>query len=111
MKQQLDELRTLARALFEAGQQEKRKQPPEVWGETRNLKFRDCPSETTAVMDAMAFEAFRRLGPISNLRQQRNELAAALGALLGTCMNLAHVTPEEREAAEAQARAALESLK
>lgn len=61
MKQKLDEVRTLAVALFEAGQREKRKHPPEIWGNSRNLKFRDCPSETVDVMDAMALEAIRSL--------------------------------------------------
>jgi hypothetical protein len=61
VKQKLDEVRTLAVALFESGQREKRKHPPEIWGESRNIKFQDLASETVAVMDAMAIEAYRRL--------------------------------------------------
>jgi hypothetical protein len=60
MKQKLDEVRTLAVALFEAGQRAKRKQPLEIWGPSRDLKFRDMPSETVEVMDAMALEAIKR---------------------------------------------------
>jgi len=43
MKQQLDEVRTLAIKLFEAGEKEKRKQPKHIWdGQTRT--WRDLPS-------------------------------------------------------------------
>jgi hypothetical protein len=57
MKQKLDELRTLAVKLFEAGQTEKRRQSPEIWGEDRNRKFRDLPSESVKVWDAVALAA------------------------------------------------------
>lgn len=59
-KQQLDEARTLAIQLFEAGEAEKRKQPKHIWeGQTRT--WRDLPSESVAVWDAIAIEAYRRL--------------------------------------------------
>jgi hypothetical protein len=59
MKQELDEIRTLAIALFEAGESEKRKQPKHIWGETRS--FRDLPSESVAVWDAVAICAYKQL--------------------------------------------------
>ena len=62
MKQCVDELRALAIELFEAQQDAKRKQGPDIWGEHRHLKFRDLPPETVAVWDAMAMCAIRRLG-------------------------------------------------
>jgi len=61
MKQQLDKLRTLSVRLFEAGQTEKRKQPLEIWAGNRDLKFRDLPSESVKVCDAIALEAFKCL--------------------------------------------------
>lgn len=61
MKQQLDEVRTLAVKLFEAGQVEKRNQPPEIWGSDRDRKFRDLPSESVAVWDAVALAAAKEL--------------------------------------------------
>lgn len=61
MKQKLDKLRTLAVKLFEAGQTEKRKQSVEIWGEGRNLKFRDLPSESVEVWDAIALAAIKAL--------------------------------------------------
>ena len=61
-KQQLDAARTLAIQLFEAGEVEKRKQPKHIWdGQTRT--WRDLPSESVAVWDAIAIEAYRRLRP------------------------------------------------
>ena len=60
MKQKLDEVRTLAVRLFEAGQAEKRKQPDYIWGENRHLKFRDLPSESIAVWDAIALAALKK---------------------------------------------------
>ena len=60
MPQKLDELRTLAVALFEAGQREKRKQAPTIWANSE-LKYRDLPSESVAVWDAVAMEAIKRL--------------------------------------------------
>lgn len=59
MRQALDEVRTLAVKLFEAGQAEKRKQPWDVWGTARDTKFRDLPSESIAVWDAVALAAFK----------------------------------------------------
>jgi hypothetical protein len=61
MAQKLDEVRTLAVKLFEASQKEKRSQPLEIWGESANLKFRDLPSESVAVWDAVAIEAIKYL--------------------------------------------------
>jgi len=59
-KQQLDAARTLAIQLFEAGEAEKRKQPKHIWdGQLRT--WRDLPSESVAVWDAIAIEAYRRL--------------------------------------------------
>lgn len=66
MKQSLDRLRTLAVELFEAGQREKRKQPPHIWGENRFLKFSELPTESIALWDAVALAALvsiRRLEP------------------------------------------------
>lgn len=65
MKQQLDECRTLAIRLFEAGESEKRKQPKQIWGgQTR--RWSDLPTESVAVWDAIAlsaFDYFRRKSP------------------------------------------------
>jgi hypothetical protein len=58
MKQKLDEVRTLAIKLYEAGQKEKRKQPKEIWGDTT---WRDLPSESVAVWDAVAICAYAEL--------------------------------------------------
>jgi hypothetical protein len=60
MKQKLDELRTLAVNLFEAGQREKRAQPPSIWS-NGDLQFRDLPSESVKYWDAIAAEAYKRL--------------------------------------------------
>jgi hypothetical protein len=60
MKQKLDEVRTLAIKLFEASEAEKRKQPKHIWGgQTRT--WRDLPSESVAVWDAIAICAYRQL--------------------------------------------------
>lgn len=59
MKQQLDEVRTLAIKLYEAGKKEKQKQPKYIWG--RVLQWRDLPSETIAVWDAVAICAYKNL--------------------------------------------------
>lgn len=59
-KQQLDEARTLAIQLFNAGEAEKRKQPKHIWG-GQLREWRDLPSESVAVWDAIAIEAYRRL--------------------------------------------------
>lgn len=61
MKQQLDEIRTLAIKLFEASRKEKRKQPAEIWGYGRILEWRDLPSESVAVWDAVARCAYEQL--------------------------------------------------
>ncbi len=61
MKQKLDEVRALAIKIFEAGQNEKRKQAPEIWGEDRLRTWRDLPSESIAVWDAVAICAYREL--------------------------------------------------
>ena len=62
MKQQLDECRTLAIKLFEAGKAEKHKQPKHIWeGQTRT--WRDLSSESVAMWDAIArcaFDHFRK---------------------------------------------------
>lgn len=60
MKQKLDEVRTLAVTLYEAGQSQKRKQPPEIWGD-RDRKFQDMPSEGVAVWDAIAIAAINHV--------------------------------------------------
>jgi hypothetical protein len=60
MKQKLDEARTLAIKLFKAGESEKRKQPKHIWdGQIRT--WRDLPSESVAVWDAIAIAAYREL--------------------------------------------------
>jgi hypothetical protein len=61
MKQKLDEVRTLAIKLYEAGQREKRRQPTEIWGTDCLRNWRDLPSESVAVWDAIAFCAYRLL--------------------------------------------------
>ena len=63
MKQKLDEVRTLAIKLYEAGQKEKRNQPHSsvTWGYDCQRTWRDLPSESVAVWDAIAIEALRRL--------------------------------------------------
>ncbi len=61
MKQKLDEARTLAIKLFEAGQEAKRKFPPEIFGDDAFRQWRDLPSESVAVWDAVAICAFRKL--------------------------------------------------
>ena len=66
MKQTLDEARTLAIKLFEAGEAEKRKQPKHIWeGQTRT--WRDLPSESVAVWDAIAIAAYRELKRPNNV--------------------------------------------
>ena len=57
-RQKLDGVRTLAIKLYEAGQEAKRKQPEEIWGNSRSLSWRDLPSETVAVWDAVAICAY-----------------------------------------------------
>ncbi len=69
MKQKLDQVRTLAVQLFNAGQREKRKAPKEIWGANAHLKFENLPSETVAVLDAMAIEVYRKC-----VARQNNEL-------------------------------------
>lgn len=61
MKQKLDEVRTLAIKLFNASQDEKRRQPPEIWGDGRLQNWRDLPSESVAVWDAVAICAYKQL--------------------------------------------------
>ena len=63
MKQKLDEVRTLAVRLFEAGQIEKRKHSEDIWGAQSRLKFRDLPSESVAVWDAIALAAMKGKQP------------------------------------------------
>ena len=64
MKQKLDEVRTLAIKLYETGQKEKRKQHIFIWGVDAYRTWRDLPSESVAVWDAIAIEAYRRLKPM-----------------------------------------------
>ena len=59
MKQKLDAVRTLAIKLYEAGQNEKRRQEPEIWGTDASRKWRDLPSESVEVWDAVATAAYR----------------------------------------------------
>lgn len=62
MKQKLDEVRTLAVKLFEAGQRQKRKQPVGIWGSAdRDRTFDDLCSESVAVWDAVAITAIKTL--------------------------------------------------
>jgi hypothetical protein len=60
-KQKLDEVRTLAVKLYEAGQTEKRNQPKNIWGSDIVRKFRDLPSESVAVWDAVALAALKHI--------------------------------------------------
>ncbi len=57
MKNELDEVRTLAIKLFNASQTEKQKQPKYIWG--TSLKWRDLPSESIALWDAIAVCALK----------------------------------------------------
>ncbi len=63
MKQKLDEVRTLAIKMFEASEDEKSKQPPEIWGRSsgQKLKFELLPSESLDVWDAVALCAIKEL--------------------------------------------------
>ena len=61
MPQKLDEARMLAIKLFNAGQKEKRKQPKEIWGNWALQEWRDLPSESVAVWDAIAICAYQNL--------------------------------------------------
>lgn len=61
MKQKPDEIRVLAVELFDAGQREKRKQSPQIWGNNRYLRFESLPCESVAVWDAIAIAAIRKL--------------------------------------------------
>lgn len=71
MKQSLDEIRTLAIKLHEAGEAEKRKQPYHIWGETRT--WRDLPSESVKVWDAVAICAYGLLRrPNAKLRERKH---------------------------------------
>jgi hypothetical protein len=63
MKQKLDEVRTLAIKLFEAGEREKRKHAKCIWGQSK--EWRDLPSESVAVWDAVAICAYDQLAASS----------------------------------------------
>lgn len=71
VKQKLDELRTLAIKLYESGQAEMRKQPPEIWGDQRERKYRDMPSEGVAVWDAIALAALKATTPKKDSKSMR----------------------------------------
>jgi hypothetical protein len=60
MKQKLDEARTLAIKLYNASRKEMLSQPKSIWGRPL-CKFRDLPSESVAVWDAVAIRAYRLL--------------------------------------------------
>lgn len=64
MKQKLDEVRTLAIQLFEASQKVKRKQGAAIWGTGIASEWIHLPSESVAVWDAVAIEAYRRIGKV-----------------------------------------------
>jgi hypothetical protein len=59
MKQRPDKIRTLALKLFEACQKKKRSQGKEIWGDI--AEWRDLPSESVAVWDAIARRAYNQL--------------------------------------------------
>ena len=61
MKQKLDEARTLAIQLHRAAEREKMRQPREIWGQTRQRHWRELPSESVAVWDAVAIRAYQLL--------------------------------------------------
>ena len=61
MKQKLDEIRTLAIKLHRASEAEKMKQPKAIWGQSKARVWRDLPSESVDVWDAVAMEAYKRL--------------------------------------------------
>ena len=71
--QSMDEVRTLAIKLYEAGQREKRRQPTEIWGTDCLRNWRDLPSESVAVWDAIAFCAYRLLKRHNDRGQARRE--------------------------------------
>lgn len=56
--QELDEIRTLAIQLFNASRRQKKKHGPHIWQDT---EWRDLPSESVEVWDAVAKEAYKRL--------------------------------------------------
>ena len=56
------EIRTLAIKLYEAGEAEKRKHPKHIW-EGLMRTWRDLPSESVAVWDAVAICAYDQLKP------------------------------------------------
>ena len=72
MKQELDEIRTLAIKLHEAGQKEKRRQPRHIWMDSADRQWRDLPSESVAVWDAIAICAYQQLR-----QRQKKKLTSA----------------------------------
>jgi hypothetical protein len=61
MKQKLDLIRTLAIRLYEAGQKEKRQHHQDIFGSESSRIWRDLPSESQDVWDAVAICAYREL--------------------------------------------------
>lgn len=59
-KQTLEDVRTLAIKLYNASRKEMLSQPKHIWGRPL-CKFRDLPSESVAVWDAVAIRAYRLL--------------------------------------------------
>ena len=59
MKQKLDEIRTLAIKLYEAGQKEKRKHPKQLG--VANLAWRELSPTAIAVWDSVAICAYNEL--------------------------------------------------
>lgn len=59
MSEKLDEVRTLAIQLYNANLRRKKKHGPYIWG--RPTEWRDLPSESVEVWDAVALEAIKRL--------------------------------------------------
>ncbi len=58
MSQKLDELRTLAIALFEACEKKKAEHGPDIWGGEHPQDWRNAPTETVEVWEAVARVAF-----------------------------------------------------
>lgn len=79
MPQKLDELRTLAIKLFEAGEKVKGKHGKHVWGHDPR-DWRDQPSETIEVWEAVAREAYARvtIRRVGDETERANEAEEAL---------------------------------
>jgi hypothetical protein len=93
MKQKLDEARTLAIKLFQAAQAEKMRQPKEIWGDDRLRNWRDLPSESVAVWDAVAIRAYDLLKGHNVEQCMRRARMRNAPNSKGTTSGMAHTLP------------------